>query len=78
MFEPFFTTKATGTGLGLAQVQTFMKQIGGEVAAESVPGSGTYIILSFPIASGGADDTLPLVDPAFEHRIRSPVPRRPC
>ena len=53
MFEPFFTTKATGTGLGLAQVQTFMKQIGGDVAAQSVPGCGTSIILCFPIASGG-------------------------
>ena len=52
MFEPFFTTKATGTGLGLAQVQTFMKQIGGDVAAESVPGYGTSIILCFPIAAG--------------------------
>jgi signal transduction histidine kinase len=53
VFEPFFTTKATGTGLGLAQVQTFMKQIGGDVAADSAPGSGTSIILRFPIASGG-------------------------
>jgi two-component system NtrC family sensor kinase len=52
MFEPFFTTKTTGTGLGLAQVQTFMKQIGGDVAAESVPGSGTSITLYFPVASG--------------------------
>ena len=52
IFEPFFTTKATGTGLGLAQVQTFMKEIGGDVAAESVPGCGTSIILCFPIAAG--------------------------
>jgi signal transduction histidine kinase len=51
IFEPFFTSKATGTGLGLAQVQTFMKEIGGDVAAESVPGYGTSIILCFPIAA---------------------------
>ena len=57
IFEPFFTTKETGTGLGLAQVQTFMKQIWGNVVAESVPGSGTSIILCFPIASG--DETMP-------------------
>jgi signal transduction histidine kinase len=50
MFEPFFTTKATGTGLGLAQVQSFVKQIGGDVIADSVPGSGTSITLCFPIS----------------------------
>ena len=41
VFEPFFTTKGKrGTGLGLAQVHSFMQQVGGEVRIVSTVGKG--------------------------------------
>ena len=51
VFEPFFTTKErTGTGLGLAQVQGFMAEIGGRVAIASAVGVGTTVSLHLPAA----------------------------
>jgi signal transduction histidine kinase len=48
-FEPFFTTKGEkGTGLGLAQVYRFMRQIGGDATLMSRLGQGTSIELYFP------------------------------
>jgi hypothetical protein len=42
--EPFFTTRGeTGTGLGLAQVQSLARQWGGYVAIDSTPGKGTTV-----------------------------------
>lgn len=53
IFEPFFTTKQDhGTGLGLAQVQEFMKRIGGDVTVESTLGLGTTFELLFPCGEG--------------------------
>ena len=50
VFEPFFTTKTfgEGTGLGLSQVFGFAKQIGGAVAVESKPGSGSSFTIYLP------------------------------
>jgi hypothetical protein len=50
VFEPFFTTKAMGmeSGLGLSQVDGFIKQSGGEVRIESEPGRGTRVTLHLP------------------------------
>jgi PAS domain S-box-containing protein len=50
VFEPFFTTKpiGQGTGLGLSQLQGFVRQSGGVVRVESTPGVGTTIRMFLP------------------------------
>lgn len=45
IFEPFFTTKASGTGLGLAVVQSVMHAHHGSVRCESSPGQGSRFII---------------------------------
>jgi signal transduction histidine kinase len=47
--EPFFTTKGEkGTGLGVPQVFTFMRHIGGQVSVASEQSRGTTFDLLFP------------------------------
>jgi len=54
--EPFFTTKGErGTGLGLAMVYGFVQRHGAEMQIDSVPGQGTKIRISFPIAEATKD-----------------------
>lgn len=49
IFEPFFTTKRNGSGIGLATVQSIVKQHGGFVNVNSKEGHGTTFVSYFPV-----------------------------
>ena len=53
IFEPHFSTRSTGTGLGLAIVRRLVESWGGEVTAESEPGTGTTMRVRIPVARNG-------------------------
>ncbi|MGX9428842.1 ATP-binding protein [Bradyrhizobium sp. LeoA1S1] len=75
VFEPFFTTKEVGkgTGLGLSMVYGFVRQSGGHIAIETVPGKGTTVALYLPRAMQKPDaemeDIQPEAIPAGSERI---------
>ena len=48
IFEPFFTTKSTGTGLGLYIVARRVRDMGGQIDCQSVPGQGTIFLVKLP------------------------------
>ena len=53
IFDPFFTTKppGVGTGLGLSIVYGIVRQHGGEVSYESIPGAGTKFVIELPVVA---------------------------
>lgn len=52
IFDPFFSTKESdrGSGLGLYHARLFAEAHGGVIAARSIPGRGTEIVLVLPLA----------------------------
>ncbi len=48
IFDPFFTTKRTGSGLGLATVQSIIRNHGGQVLVDSTLGVGTTFSIILP------------------------------
>ena len=66
IFEPFYTSKrpGEGTGLGLSMAYGIVKQSGGYVFADSVPGEGAVFSIYFP-ALAEDDDAVVEVAPAM-------------
>jgi signal transduction histidine kinase len=50
IFQPYFTTKEAGIGLGLAITERIIKEHGGEIRVESLPGEGTTFTVLMPKA----------------------------
>lgn len=50
VFEPFYTTKSSGTGLGLAVVDSVVRAHHGKVSCDSMPGMGAVFEMELPIA----------------------------
>ena len=58
IFDPFFSTKGEGgTGLGLSVSYGIIKNHGGEIRVESMPGVGTTFTIELPRYAGQSDPT---------------------
>ena len=57
IFRPFVSTKgARGTGLGLAVSRKILREHGGDILVQSVPGKGSRFVLLFPVSNPSVGD----------------------
>ncbi|HUT40288.1 MAG TPA: XrtA/PEP-CTERM system histidine kinase PrsK [Gammaproteobacteria bacterium] len=62
LFKPFDTTRGNaGMGIGMYESREFIRELGGEIHVNSVPGEGTVVSLHLPVTPGSRD---PLPVPA--------------
>ncbi|MGD0854739.1 MAG: PAS domain S-box protein, partial [Dehalococcoidia bacterium] len=55
IFDPYFTTKQSGSGLGLATSYSIVRNHGGLISVESIPGRGSTFYVYLPASEGPAD-----------------------
>lgn len=55
-FEPFFSTKTHGSGVGLASILEFVREMGGDVCLDSQVGEGTTVYIYLPVDHFATDD----------------------
>lgn len=48
IFQPYHTTKSSGHGLGMMICRRIMRDHGGQIGLDSLPGAGTVVTLQFP------------------------------
>lgn len=74
IFDPFFTTKSPdrGTGLGLSVCYSILKQHGGDIQIQSVPGEGTEVRVKIPAAT-----QMPAAPPLAARPPEAPLPKPP-
>ncbi len=64
LFIPFFTTKTQGTGLGLPICERIVREHGGELEVDSLPGTGSRFTLRLPLTIAPIEDEATEVDQA--------------
>jgi PAS domain S-box-containing protein len=69
IFDPFYTTKASGsgTGLGLANCYSIVKQHRGMILVDSIPDSGSSFSVFLPMSQ--SEEELPREDPVAVHTL---------